>query len=317
MSTVKKLIEIALDEEGYLEKNSNESLDDKTANPGKKNFTKYARDLDKVKNFYNGRKQSFSWCDVFVDWCFVQTFGVKRAQELLCQPDKSTGAGVVFSKSFYAQKNQYHKSPEIGDQIFFKKNNKICHTGLVYKIDATYVYTIEGNTSSAKGVVSNGGCVRTKKYRLNASSIDGYGRPDYSEKELEEVEIATNRMIMYVDNVDYEGLNVRSLKNNEVVEILPIGSVIKVIKILDGRAYLGECKYVYSIYLSKKQPKLKTVTGADEEGLNVRKKRNTKKSNEPIACLKNGTKVKVYGIRFGWSKISPDSEAWVISKYLK
>ena len=158
---------------------------------------------------------------------------------------------------------------------------------------------------------------KTKKYRLNASSIDGYGRPDYSEKELEEVEIATNRMIMYVDNVDYEGLNVRSLKNNEVVEILPIGSVIKVIKILDGRAYLGECKYVYSIYLSKKQPKLKTVTGADEEGLNVRKKRNTKKSNEPIACLKNGTKVKVYGIRFGWSKISPDSEAWVISKYLK
>lgn len=51
MSTVKKLIEIALDEEGYLEKNSNESLDDKTANPGKNNFTKYARDLDKVKIF--------------------------------------------------------------------------------------------------------------------------------------------------------------------------------------------------------------------------------------------------------------------------
>ena len=97
------------------------------------------------------------------------------------------------------------------------ENNKICHTGLVYKIDATYVYTIEGNTSSAKGVVSNGGCVRTKKYRLNASSIDGYGRPDYSEKELDEVENTPNRTIMYVDNVDYEGLNVRKKCNTKKV----------------------------------------------------------------------------------------------------
>ena len=77
------------------------------------------------------------------------------------------------------------------------------------------------------------------------------------------------------------------------------------------------CKLVYSIYLSNKAPKLKIVTGADEEGLNVRKKRNTKKNNKPIACIKNGTRVKVYGTRLGWSKISPDSEAWVFSKYLK
>lgn len=317
MSTLSQLLKVALSEDGYTEKNSNENLDDKTANQGKNNYTKYARDLDKIKDFYNGRKQSFSWCDVFVDWCFVQTFGVKRAQELLCQPDKSTGAGVGFSKSFYEKKNQYHKIPKVGDQIFFKENNKICHTGLVYKIDVTYVYTIEGNTSSAKGVVSNGGCVRTKKYRLNASSIDGYGRPDYSEKELDEVETATNRMIMYVDNVDYEGLNVRLLKNNEVVEILPIGTKIEIEKIINKKAYLTNDKYVYATYLSKQYPKLKVVTGADEEGLNIRKKRNTKKSNKPIACIKNGTKVKVYETEAGWSRISPNSEAWVISKYLK
>ena len=58
------------------------------------------------------------------------------------------------------------------------------HTGLVYKVDNLQVYTVEGNTSSAKGVVSNGGCVRLKSYKLTSSSIDGYGRPAYTAEEL-------------------------------------------------------------------------------------------------------------------------------------
>lgn len=33
------------------------------------------------------------------------------------------------------------------------------HTGLVVKVTKSTVYTIEGNTSSAKGVVPNGGSV--------------------------------------------------------------------------------------------------------------------------------------------------------------
>ena len=54
------------------------------------------------------------------------------------------------------------------------------HTGLVVKVAGGRVYTIEGNTSSAAGVVANGGCVRDKSYPLGASYIGGYGRPDYS-----------------------------------------------------------------------------------------------------------------------------------------
>ncbi len=316
MSTVNKLIEIALNEVGYLEKATNEYLDEKTKNAGYNNYTKYARDIDKIKNFYNGRKQSYSWCDVFVDWCFIQTFGVERAQELLCQTDNSTGAGVGFSKSFYQKKEQYYtRNPKKGDQIFFKKNNKLCHTGLVYKVDKERVYTIEGNTSESNGLVSNGGCVSKKSYKLNSPSIDGYGRPKYTNEELEK-ELSIDKK-MYVDNVDYEGLNVRDLNTNKIVETIPIGEQINIVKIINAKAYLGNDKYVYAVYLSEKEPKLKVVTGADKEGLNVRVKRNTHKKNKPIACLKNGTKVKVYGERFGWSKVSPDTDAWVISKYLK
>ena len=177
---VEKVISIAKDEVGYLEKASGSQLDNKTANAGKNNYTKYARDLDNIPGFYNGKKNGYAWCDVFVDWIFVQAYGVENAKRLLCQPDKSLGAGCQYSMQYYKSKGQLNTSPEIGDQIFFKNSSgEIVHTGLVYNVDKYYVYTIEGNTSTAAGVVANGGGVCKKKYALNYSKIAGYGCPKY------------------------------------------------------------------------------------------------------------------------------------------
>lgn len=53
-----KVINIALAEEGYLEKASRSGLDSKTANAGKNNFTKYARDIDAITGFYNGKNKA-------------------------------------------------------------------------------------------------------------------------------------------------------------------------------------------------------------------------------------------------------------------
>ena len=187
MSEVTKVIATAKKEVGYLEKKSNSNLDSKTANAGRNNYTKYARDMDNVSGFYNGKKQGYAWCDVFVDWCFYKTFGVSRAKELLCQPAKSLGAGCLYSMNYYKKNNQFYTTPKKGDQIFFKSGSSITHTGLVYKVDKTYVYTYEGNTSSASGVVANGGSVNAKKYKLNSSYIAGYGRPKYKETIVEKV----------------------------------------------------------------------------------------------------------------------------------
>lgn len=110
-----KVIEIALNEVGYLEKKSNSQLDDKTANAGSNNYTKYARDLDNIAGFYNGKKNGYAWCDVFVDWCFVKAFGVEVAKKLLCQPDKSAGAGCTQSANYYRNKGQFYTSPKVGD----------------------------------------------------------------------------------------------------------------------------------------------------------------------------------------------------------
>lgn len=174
--TASKVIEIAKGEIGYYEKASNSQLDDKEANKGSNNFTKYARDLDKITDFYNGAKNGYPWCDVFVDWCFYTAFGAEVARLLLCQPTKSAGAGCTYSYGYYKAKGQVGKVPKVGAQIFFGyAENNLTHTGFVYAYDSEKVYTIEGNTSD---------CVAYRTYPINAANIWGYGYPAYDPEEF-------------------------------------------------------------------------------------------------------------------------------------
>lgn len=193
MTPTEKMIATATAEIGYLEKKTNNQLDDKTANAGYDNWTKYARDLDNM-GVYNTKKNGYAWCDMFVDWCFVQTFGLEMALQITGQVLGGYGAGCTESANYYKKIDRFFKTnPLPGDQIFFSKDGgkSMYHTGLVVKVTNDRVYTIEGNTSSAAGVVENGGAVRDKSYALNYSYIGGYGRPKYelikSEEEDEDM----------------------------------------------------------------------------------------------------------------------------------
>lgn len=181
MYTASELSKIALAEVGYLEKKSNANLDDKTANAGYNNRTKYARDLANA-GYYQASKQGTAWCDLFVDWCHYIASGkdAKKAQEVICQTGPY-GAGCGFSMQYYKNAGRFYKSnPQIGDQIFFGNSSEVTHTGIVYKVADGKVYTVEGNTSSEAGVVANGGGVFKKYYALNYKKIVGYGRPKYA-----------------------------------------------------------------------------------------------------------------------------------------
>ena len=168
---VSKVIAVASAEVGYLEKKSKASLDSKTANAGSGNYTKYWRDM---KPSYQGQP----YCDCFVSWCFKKAYGESLANKLLCGGLYSFYTPESAQK--YKDKGQwYTKSPKIGDQIFFKNDTRICHTGIVYKVDTSNVYTIEGNTSAGSQVIPNGGAVCKKSYALTNSRIAGYGRPNY------------------------------------------------------------------------------------------------------------------------------------------
>jgi hypothetical protein len=180
-NTVDKVIKIALDEVGYMEKSKKaynkdpKVLDSKEEGAGTDNLTKYGRDMHELYPQVMDFGQP--WCDCFVDWCFYKAYGETEAKALL---GGDFNDYTKYSAKFYEKKGTWHTSnPHVGDQIFFKNNSGICHTGLVYKVDKGYVYTIEGNTSLALGVVTNGCCVRTKSYSIEYERIAGYGRPNY------------------------------------------------------------------------------------------------------------------------------------------
>lgn len=188
-----KVLDIALSEVGYLEKETFAQLDSKTANAGDENYTKYSRDLATV-NFYNGSKKGAAWCDVFVDWCFYKAFGKAAALAITFQPTNNKtnyGAGCRYSREYYQKKGRLYDAPQIGDQIFFysKDKSEIAHTGLVYNVDNSKVYTVEGNTSGASGVISNGGGVCKKSYSLSYNRLAGFGRPDYGIQAVKEEQV--------------------------------------------------------------------------------------------------------------------------------
>lgn len=163
------VLDTARAELGYHEKASNKDLDDKTANSGSGNWTKYARDFDeKYPNFYNGKKNGCAWCDMFVDWLFIQNFGYEKAIELLCQKERSSGAGCPNSVNYYRGMGKFHTdNPQPADQIFIG-NGQADHTGIVEKVVGDEVHTIEGNADD---------CVGRHVYKLNSSKIYGYGTP--------------------------------------------------------------------------------------------------------------------------------------------
>ena len=170
-----KVIAVAVEQIGYKEKASNASLNGKSTNAGSANFTKYAAEIDsKYPRWYNGKKNGYAWCDVFVDWCFLTAFGYEKALALLCQPERSAGAGCTYSLRYYKTKGQFHTSgPQPGDQIFFGTSlDNATHTVIVESVDAKQVHTIEGNTSDQ---------VARRNYSLTNSRILGYGRPAYDE----------------------------------------------------------------------------------------------------------------------------------------
>ena len=163
---IEKVILIAKNEEGYLEKKSNNQLDNKTANAGSANYTKYWRD---IKPDYQGQP----WCAAFISWCFMKAFGLDNAKKLLkhwpyvyCPT-----LGKLFTRN---------ANPKIGDVVIFYHNGMFTHTGLVTAVIGDRFYTIEGNTSGTSGIIANGGGVCAKSYLNSQMPGTKFCTPDYS-----------------------------------------------------------------------------------------------------------------------------------------
>ena len=238
----------------YLEKATLAYLDDFQRNAGYNNYTKFARD---VNSWGQPGCQGQPWCAVYQFWKLVKVFGLKKALQIM-------GGGFYNCQSVtrHAKANgTWKKTPKKGALIIFRNG---AHIGSVRKYDTTYVYTNEGNTSSAAGVVANGGACRNKKYKLTDSAIDGYVWIDYgaaADQTSTATAIKLNKTPKYVAKVTATELNVCSWAGAENPKIkkwplLKKGNLVDVcdaIKAADG----SEWNYIriagkYYGFVSKK-----------------------------------------------------------------
>ena len=158
------VINTALAEVGYLEKATNSHLNDKTANAGSNNWTKYGA-------WYGLNGPEAPWCDMFVCWCAEQAgeaAAVGKFASVWYHQQKFKQLGRWYARGTY--------TPQAGDLIFFGAGD---HIGLVECVSGGRVYTIEGNTSGGSTLVANGGGVARKNYSLGYTKINGYGHPAY------------------------------------------------------------------------------------------------------------------------------------------
>ena len=171
------VIALAREQVGYIEKKNNSNLYDKTANQGGNNYTKFAYEIDKKHpDFYWGSKNGATgWCDIFVDWLFIEAYGFEKACALTGQGGSNRGgAAPTYSYKYYKSKGQAGSTPRIGAQIFYNEGGSCTHTGLVVDLDEKNIYAIDGNWGNKVSL-------RTIS-RSNTSYIYGFGYPGYEDE---------------------------------------------------------------------------------------------------------------------------------------
>lgn len=133
------------------------------------------------KWFYNRESDYYgvNWCAVWISWLYNQVNGLNKYMI------KTDGAGTVARLSDKKLGKWYEPneiSPKEGDIVMFRWGGSYTdkyhsdHLGYVYKVDNTYIYSVEGNTGSANADTST---VMYKKYSKTNSNINGYYRPYY------------------------------------------------------------------------------------------------------------------------------------------
>lgn len=197
---INAVINIALAEVGYLEKATNANLDDKTANAGSNNYTKYWRDIYPA---YQGQP----WCACFVTWVFVIAFGKAMAQKLLKHYP------YVYCPTM-ADLFTLNANPKVGDIVIFKHNGVFTHTGIVIKVSGDQFWTVEGNTSGGSTIIANGGAVCKKTYFNSNLPGTKFITPDYSK----------------VQEIKNEGNDTPSISTSSILKIGSNGSTVKTLQ---------------------------------------------------------------------------------------
>lgn len=138
---------------------------------GLDNYNKYGADGDWDEKLYGFDASHAAWCDVFVDYAFIHTFGYDLGTKMTFQYPNGY-ALCRWSADAYKDNGHWFTEPEVGDQIFFIYGGDINHTGIVVAVNGDQITCVEGNYSDAVG--------KTYYNWRISNQIAGFGRPNWS-----------------------------------------------------------------------------------------------------------------------------------------
>lgn len=154
-SQVEKIVSIAEGEVGYHEGRSGGHWN---------NDQKYSEAVPGLE-----WSQNQAWCATFVSWLALEA-GLDKLY-----PRTASCSTAV---NWFKQRGRFSEYPAVGAQVFFGSGGG-SHTGLVIGYDATYVYTIEGNTND-NGSAEGDGVYKKKRVRKD-DYVYGYGYPEFDD----------------------------------------------------------------------------------------------------------------------------------------
>ncbi|MGW4446442.1 hypothetical protein [Streptomyces sp. NPDC004682] len=87
-------------------------------------------------------------------------------------------ADCSYGVQWFTNNNRWNWYPAIGSQVFYGTSGQD-HTGIVIAYDATFIWTVEANTSDNGSTEGDG--IYIRKRRRSDAIVYGYGYPNYSE----------------------------------------------------------------------------------------------------------------------------------------
>lgn len=136
---IEKIIAEALKWVGYMEKKTNANLEDFKKNAGYNNFTYFGDWLK--KNIGAPYANGVAWCDMYLDYVFIQALGVTRAKQLLGGWSAYTPTSSNNLKKSGATQVA-PKDSKAGDIVFFKNSTRICHIALSLGTDVEEIVSV-------------------------------------------------------------------------------------------------------------------------------------------------------------------------------
>lgn len=158
----KDIVNVALSQVGYHEGSSGSDLSGNSSSSA--NYTEYGRWFGQQSN----------WCAIFISWCANQA-GISTS--VVKKNAVASGNSCQFGEKKYSFGS---RNPQPGDILYVQNDSdsSVDHVGLVYKVDDTYIYAVEGNFGNKVGTIKYYKDTGRQTY-YSSTKILFYGVPDY------------------------------------------------------------------------------------------------------------------------------------------